>query len=59
MIARLVPLTMLVSATGALTVMPALLFIFRPAFLFRRAAVEAPAMPMGVPSVVPASKEVA
>jgi hypothetical protein len=59
MIARLVPLTMLVSATGALTVMPALLFIFRPAFLFRRAAVEAPAMPMGIPSVVPASKEVA
>jgi len=59
MIARLVPLTMLVSATGALTVMPALLFIFRPTFLFRRVAGEATVAPMGVPGVVPGTKEVA
>jgi predicted RND superfamily exporter protein len=58
MIARLVPLTMLVSATGALTVVPALLFIFRPTFLFRRVAREVPVVPMGVCCIVPAAKEI-
>jgi hypothetical protein len=53
MIARLVPLTMLVSAAGALTVMPALLFIFRPRFLFRPAPVERPVVPMGVRCIGP------
>ena len=59
MIARLVPLTMLVSATGALTVMPALLFIFRPTFLFRQAGSQAPVVPMGACGVVSVTKEVA
>jgi predicted RND superfamily exporter protein len=56
MIARLVPLTMLVSATGALTVMPALLFLVRPAFLFPRSFVEGEAVPTGM-AFVPLPKE--
>lgn len=57
MIARLVPLTMLVSATGALTVMPALLFLVRPAFLFPRPRSEPEVVPMGMACAIPVAKE--
>jgi hypothetical protein len=57
MIARLIPLTMLVSAASALTVMPALLFIFRPRFLFPLEAVEPPVVPVGAGDIVSAPKK--
>jgi predicted RND superfamily exporter protein len=54
MIARLVPLTMLVSAIGAVSVMPALLFTFRPAFVFGRPVAEPALVPLR-PSPSPAT----